>query len=183
VTPEVDWNRLLERCLGEGGPRDWRELVNAMVPVIRGTVPGGATRERIEDFAQELFFRLLEDDRRRLRMFDPALGVPFPAYLRVIAVRLRISLWRGRGERQREREVDLSGVAEILGIEPSVLRRLKIRELREAVDKLTPQQRLATHLLLDGLTVKEIARVLGLRDGGAASLLWRARQELRGLLG
>lgn len=181
MSSATDWNSLIGRCLAGGNDRDWHELVVKMAPVIRSVSPHGADSEWLRDFAQEVVLRLCEDDCRRLRMFDPSRGVPFPAYLRVIAARLRISLWRAQGTSGPV--VELNHVTDALGIEPDTWRRLEVRELRDATGSLPPQQQAAVGLLLDGLTVKEIANVLGLHDGGAAALLWRARQSLRELLG
>jgi RNA polymerase sigma factor (sigma-70 family) len=183
VSDTRDWNQLLARCLGGGGREAWNEFVVAAHPVIASALPPGCDVELVKDFVQSHFLRLFEDDCRRLRSFDPSLGVPFPAFLRVIAVRYRIDWSRGRIGSDLRRETDLGAVAETLGIAPDAERRLRSRELHEALERLSPQQRLATRLVLEGMSVKEVAGALALTEGGAAALLWRARQELREILG
>ncbi|MBM3316506.1 MAG: sigma-70 family RNA polymerase sigma factor [Candidatus Eisenbacteria bacterium] len=175
-----DWNSLLASCLDGGGRRAWSEFVAAAYPVIARVLPPGTDEAAIEDFVQSLLLKLLENDCRGLRSFDSSLGVPFPAYLHVIAVRHRID--RSRVSRSRP-AIDIEKAVEVLGVAPEAERRLQRRELLEAVERLSPQQRIAVRLLLEGLSVKELAGILGVTEGGAGALVWRARQELKVILG
>jgi RNA polymerase sigma factor (sigma-70 family) len=141
-----------------------------------------ADRETAGDLCQEVFLKLVEDDARRLRAFNAALGVPFPAYLRVITVRLHIDWLRGREHACAQRTVSFEGLESSPSTSPVAGERLAAREVREAVEALPPHQRLALELTLEGMTVKEVARTLALTEGGAAALLWRARQGLKASL-
>jgi RNA polymerase sigma factor (sigma-70 family) len=182
MTTSQDWNDLLAACLLRPSRQAWRAFLLLAYPIVMDTLRVRVDGELAKDLAQSLFLKLLEDDCRRLRAFDPTIGVPFPVYLRVITIRHHIDWTRGRTSRDHGRSVDLASVAEILGIAPDADARLVAREVREAVEKLPQQQRLGTQLLLEGMSVKEIARCMGLSEGGTAALLWRARENLRGLL-
>lgn len=179
----ADWSRLLARCLSSGDDAAWNEFLRAAYPIVARVMMGRADAETAKDLIQSVFAKLLEDDGRRLRAFDASFAVPFPAYLRVIAVRHAIDWSRSRGALDGSRHVDLTEVATTLGVDPEVHARERARELWEATEKLPAQQRTATLLLLEGLTVQEVARCMGLSEGGAAALLWRARARLRELLG
>jgi RNA polymerase sigma factor (sigma-70 family) len=178
-----DWNQLLARCLDSNDGQARREFVAAAYAIVARIMAARANAIDAEDLTQGVFVKLFEDDGRRLRAFDVSLAVPFPVYLRVIAIRHAIDWTRSRGHRAALRQVDLEEVAKTIGLDPDADRRLMIRELQEAVPKLSRQQRKATQLLLEGLTVQEIARCIGLSEGGAAALLWRARKHLRELMG
>jgi len=179
----AEWNRLLARCLDAREDGAWREFVRAAYPVVAGVMAARTDAETAEDLTQGVFAKLLDDDGRRLRAFDPSLRVPFPAYLRVIAVRHAIDWSRSRGALDGSQRVNMVEVAATLGVDPEVYARERARELWETAEKLSAQQRTAILLLLEGLSVQELARCMGLSEGGAAALLWRARARLRQLLG
>jgi RNA polymerase sigma factor (sigma-70 family) len=177
-----DWNELLARCLQTRDRAAWREMVAATYAVIAAALSTWGDAETVKDLTQGFYLKLLENDCGALRAYDPSRS-PLPVYLRTVATRHAIDQGRKRGRRQAAREIDLESVAATLGIDPDAEDRVRSRRLHEAIEKLTPQQRLATRLLLEGTTVQEIARCMGLEDGGAAALLWRARNRLREILG
>jgi RNA polymerase sigma factor (sigma-70 family) len=177
-----DWNGLLARCLHSRDRDAWREMVAATHAVVTAALSTWGDAETVKDLTQEFYLKLLENDCGPLRAYDPSLS-PLPVYLRTVATRHAIDQGRKRGRRQAAREIDLESVAATLGIAPDAEDRVRDRKLHEAIEKLTPQQRLATRLLLEGMTVQEIARCMGLQEGGAAALLWRARKRLREIMG
>jgi RNA polymerase sigma factor (sigma-70 family) len=183
VKSAADWNRLLDRCLQTGDRAARHELVVAAYGIVAAVMAARTDAETARDLTQNVFVKLIEDDWRRLRSFDRSYRVPFPCYLRVIAIRTAIDWGRSRGESLRKRQCDLAEVEATLGVGPLAEDRLMSRELHEAVGRLPRQQQLAVRLLLEGMTVQEIALCLGICEGGAGALLWRARGRLRTLLG
>jgi RNA polymerase sigma factor (sigma-70 family) len=75
-------------------------LVHALRPVVQASVAGvlrsGASRAEVEDLVQEAFVLLLEDERRRLRAWDPSRGT---AYIKAIARNAVLSHLRGKAKR------------------------------------------------------------------------------------
>jgi RNA polymerase sigma factor (sigma-70 family) len=177
-----DWNGLLARCLHLRDRAAWREMVAATYAVVTAVMSTWGDAETVKDLTQGFYLELLENDCRRLRAYDPSRS-PFPIFLRVVATHHAIDQGRKRGQHPAESQIDLEAVAATLGIAPEAYDRVMARELHEAVGRLTPQQRLATRLLLAGMTVQGIARCMGLQEGGAAALLWRARKRLREIMG
>ncbi len=177
-----DWILLWTRCLA-GDREACRILAEAVYPPILSLF---ACRTKNEDDAcdltQTFFLRLFEDDKRRLRSFDPSRGVPLLSYLRVIATRQFIDWTRSRGRDRGGRRVDIEKCHELLGVEPDVARKLSMREIHDAVERLPERECIGSTLLLMGLRGPEIARAMGLTEGGVAALLWRARQNLRNAL-
>lgn len=177
--PGIDWNATLAACLHNPSRAAWKRFVEATHPVVMGTLCARADEETARDLCQSFYLKLLEDDCRRLRAFDPEFGVPLPAYLRVLVIRFHIDWLRGRASRAERAEIPLEALAGTLHEDPEALARLSAREIREAVEALEPHPGLAVRLVLDGLAVKEVAQLMGLTEGGAAALLWRARRELK----
>ena len=60
---------------------------------------------------------------------------------------------------------------------------LELRDLRAAIDKLTPEQRQVILLVgLEGMEYEEVGRILGVPIGTVRSRLSRGRDELRRLM-
>lgn len=51
--------------------------------------------ERADDLYQQVFVMLLEDDRRRLRLYDPEKGCSVASWIRIITIRAVINALRG----------------------------------------------------------------------------------------
>ncbi|WP_305788507.1 RNA polymerase sigma factor [Symbioplanes lichenis] len=110
------------------------------------------------------------------------------AWIWTIAVRRLVSALRGPGHRWLGGPVPLSDVPEEqLALVPSaedlVLLHVEHGELGTALDRLPSELRAVIQVTaVDGLTVKEAARYLGLPEGTAKTRLMRARARLRELL-
>lgn len=182
MTDPSQWEVILRGCIA-GDRLAWKELVHILRPFVLHTL-----RKRLNDedtaldLSQDVFTRLVENDCKRLLDFDFERGVPFEAYIRVIAVNLGTDWSRSRHARSLNREVDLEELIDFLGIEPATEKRLLLREVREAIEKLLEREKLAVKLQLEGWKIKEIAGVLGMSLGGASSLLHRAKEKLISLL-
>ncbi len=182
MTTTLDWERVIDRCVA-GDRTAWESLVESthffVLSILRRRI---GEDETARDLTQEVYGKLLADDCRRLRDFDPGRKVPFLSYLRVITVNLSIDWSRGRQAKARKKHVDLEDLLDTLTVEPDVDRNLAIAALREAVEKLPEHERAAVQLTLEGMKTREIARVMGMSDGGVSALLHRARGHLRDLL-
>ena len=94
-------DELIQRCIA-GDSDAWRRFVDQAAPVIYAAVrrvlsaPGRASDpDAASDIAQEVFVRLLKDDSRLLRRFDPA-RASLTTYLTVIAHSTAIDQTRRR---------------------------------------------------------------------------------------
>jgi RNA polymerase sigma-70 factor (ECF subfamily) len=129
--------------------------------------PGAA-----EDLVQESFLRLLDEHRRGRAPNDPR------AWIFRVCTNLVRSRFRRRVVADRSRGAlanhDLAESAE-----STVIRTEQRREVREALDSLPVEVRMALMLSAEGFTGREIARPLGRTEGATRNLLWRGRLELR----
>lgn len=110
-------------------------------------------------------------------------GAEPAAWIWTIAVRRLVSALRGPGHRwlggHRAPEVTETAPS----AEELVLLRVEHGDLGAALDRLPPELRaLIQATALDGLTVREAARLLGVPEGTAKTRLMRARARLRELL-
>lgn len=116
---------------------------------------------------------------------DPA------AWIWTIAVRRLVSVLRGPGHRwlgtapppDEESTPDRPGIVTAPSPEELVLLRIEHGDLGDALNRLSPELRaIIQATALDGLTVREAARLLGVPEGTAKTRLMRARARLRELL-
>lgn len=178
---DPDWGELVRRSVA-GDEVAWNELLRRTYsPVLDYLGYLAHDPDVAQDLTQSLFLRLLENDFRRLRGYDPSLGVPLPAYFCVIAYRMYLDYARSGYARERDRATDIAGLEHILTAPPEAEYRLAERELRTRVDGLPAQQRTAVLLRERGLSYEEIARVMGIGSGGVGALLSRARERLSAL--
>jgi RNA polymerase sigma factor (sigma-70 family) len=111
-------------------------------------------------------------------------GAEPAAWIWTIAVRRLVSALRGPGHRRLGRASPLAGeVVTAPSAEELVLLRIEHGDLGTALDRLSPELRAVIQATaLDGLTVREAARLLGVPEGTAKTRLMRARARLRELL-
>ena len=80
-------------------------------------------------------------------------------------------------------EVDIDEIAPMLSVQPRAMASLEWRDLRAAIDKLTPEHRQVILLVgLEGMEYEEVGRILGVPIGTVRSRLSRGRDELRRLM-
>jgi RNA polymerase sigma factor (sigma-70 family) len=182
ITP-AEWEVILRGCIA-WDRLAWKKLVHTLRPFVLYTLRKRLNDEdTVLDQSQEVFLKLVENDCRRLRDFDFDRGVPFEAYIRVIALNHGTDWNRSHLARSSEREVDLEALIDCLGIEPSAEKRLLVREVLDVVERLPAKDGTAVRLQLEGWKIREIGDVLGMTTGGVSSLLHRAIQKLSDLLG
>ncbi len=108
---------------------------------------------------------------------DPA------AWIWTIAVRRLVSALRGPGHRWVGAVVTPYAQMVSPSSEEVVLLRVEHGDLGAALNRLSPELRaIIQATALDGLTVREAARLLGVPEGTAKTRLMRARARLRELL-
>jgi RNA polymerase sigma-70 factor (ECF subfamily) len=128
-----------------------------------------------EDVVQESFLRLVRQHQAGRPPDDPR------AWLFRVATNLIRSGFRRRSVAERYQPVMReTGTAE--SAESSAMRSEDHRALAEALARLPVDVRTALMLSAEGYTGREVAQILGKREGATRSLMWRGRVELRRLL-
>jgi len=133
----------------------------------------------VEDLGQDVFLNVF----RTLSEFDPGRGVPFAAWLFIVARNRCTSELRNRGDR---RFVDLDAIAHLSSTGHSAEEDLLARERREALrNSLEQLPEPFRHTLLKslaGMSLEEIAIAEGVSSGTAKSRLFRARERMKVLV-
>ncbi|MEU6741042.1 RNA polymerase sigma factor [Streptosporangium sandarakinum] len=151
-----------------------------------------ADADLVDDALQDTFVAVWRDARR----YDAA-GGEAAAWIWTIAVRRLISALRRAGAAPRAAgTVRLTGLAELTepagsgeaglvtrSAEDAVLVGVEHGDLGTALARLSPDLRAALQAtVLDGLTVREAARLLGVPEGTVKTRVMRAKAQLRGYL-
>ncbi len=132
----------------------------------------GADPHEADDLMQDAFVRLAEGLGRGEPVLSP------PAYLRGIARNLLIA--RRRRQRQQAPTVAWADAVDRLAIEPHAFDDARVAALRRCIDRLGGRVRSAVEWHhVEGLSYREAARRLGIKEHGIKSLLGRARDALR----
>ena len=167
---------MLARCL-EGDQNAWCGFVDRYARVIYASVQR-VLQSRLsvghpvlaEDVVQDVFLRLVRDDFRVLRAFNPK-RASLVTYLTVIAHSTTIDALR----RKRLVTEPLDGRPE-----PSVSTQDKPQALELPPGLLSPRQQLVLILLFDkGLSVKEVSAALGIDPQSVRSAKSKAINKLR----
>ena len=108
-------------------------------------------------------------------------GGAVPAWIWGIGIRRLLDSVRRVSVVERVRERFSSGDAgPVASAEESVLMGVEYGDLGTALDRLSPElQEVLRAAVLDGLTSRECARLLGIPEGTVKTRLMRARQQLR----
>ena len=160
--------------------KDIVEVYDALRPSLLAYLVGlGLVRYEAEDVVQDTFLRLIRyleehHDEEHLR----------PWIFRV-AHNLTIDQFRSGRYRAAESGVEASSLHEVLpyaGLNPeeNAIRQEQWRMARQAIARLTPQQRYAVLLRSEGLRYREIGEVLGMGTKRVAELIQRALVRLAG---
>jgi RNA polymerase sigma-70 factor (ECF subfamily) len=159
-----------------GDKKAWDAFVGRFVPVIYAAVsrtlgahPSPAGQHDIEDVVQDVFVRLLGDDYRLLRTYDPA-RASLVTWLTIVARSTALDhLRKRRPEAANIEIVDLPAPAPAEGAAVEFPPHL-----------LTERQRLVLHMAFDEqMSVEEIARLLGVDAQTVRSTRHKAIQRLR----
>ena len=165
----------LKSCLN-GDKRAWDAFVERWAGVLLAAV-GRTLRGRlgiveqsdIEDAVQDVFVRLLKDDFRLLRSYDPA-RASLATWLTLVARSAAIDRLRQRGPPAAPLEADHAAPTSRQADPPVPI----------PWHLLTPRQRLVLRLLFDEqMTVPEAARFMGVDEQTVRSAKHKALSRLR----
>ncbi len=165
----------LQPCL-DGEPGAWSTFVERYARVIYAAVRktiGGNDAELLDDLVQDVYVRLVRNDMKALRSFEPDRGASLTTWLTIIARSIAIDELR----RRRLETASLDAIAS----EPEPPTDPSIRhELTIPLEVLTERQRLILSMLFDeGLSVSQAARVLDVDDQTVRSTKHKAMLRLR----
>ena len=166
----------LERCL-KGDPIAWESFTHQFAGVIHRAVARTLARhgsragaEECQDVIQNVFLRLIKDDYRLLRSYDPSRSA-LTTWLTLVARSAAVDHLR----RRRMKLVPLDELAVAVADPPDQGREVKVPE-----GLLSPRQSLVLHLLFDrDLDVAEVARLLGVEAQTVRSTKHKALTLLR----
>lgn len=184
---------ILEQCVQEN---DCESLIREYFALIAKTVSkiltikvGNPTAADAEEIAQEVIFHLLDNERKRLRAYDPEKGTSLEGWLILITNRLTINYLRKRDPLaiSRRRYLNFIDVPEShlkVRHKSRAEDRTLITQVMEAVEQLPPQEKLVFKLhYLDGLDFKAIAGYLNKEVGTVHVCKSRAIKRLKNKLG
>jgi len=172
----------LKSCL-EGDKQAWDALVRRYAGLVYSAVrrimqagSQGITREDLEDTVQDVFVRLLKDDYRLLRRFDPE-KASFTTYLTVIARSVALD----NVKKRKLPTVDLQPeVAESLSDHSPITHEQDKQASDLPLHLLTGRQKLVLKLLYDReMPVSEAAKLLNVDEQTIRSTKHKALTRLR----
>lgn len=173
-------DKVLAKCL-QGQKWAWDAFVQRYAPVIMAAVGRilsarglSRDRQRAEDISQDVFLRLIKDDFRLLRTFDPS-RASLPTWLTIIARSSAIDSVR----RRQFQSVPLEQAPPI-AVPPSEPSEPASATEHLPVGLLSARQKLILHLLFDRqMDTSAIAKLLGVSAQTVRSTRHKAIQRLR----
>jgi RNA polymerase sigma-70 factor (ECF subfamily) len=177
---------LVDRCC-RGDRAAWDEFVARFYEIARAAArqtllrsTRSAPSEDIENIAQTVFVSLVEEDHRRLKQY--AGRCPLRSWLWSVTIRNTLNYLRGESLR-RGRSLDAEPllVPESGGRDaPGVATAEQLKKLESYFAKLNPKERLALRLhYTDGLSQKQVAKILNVAENTIGALISRARSKLQ----
>jgi RNA polymerase sigma-70 factor (ECF subfamily) len=176
VPMEVD----LEGCI-RGDPEAWSVFVESsaglILTAVRRALRGSGPSD-VEDAVQDVYVRLVREDFRLLRQFDPSRAA-LSTWLTLIARSAAIDHVR----RRRTREVAHEGLERAADPAGPTPERSPVETPELPLHVLTARQRLVLRMLFDEeMSVPEAAAVLGVDEQTIRSTKHKAISRLRDLL-
>lgn len=161
-----------------GDRSSWDAFLREYSGIIRSTVrwvlrarQGKANEDDVAELVQDVLVRLVEHDYRLLRTYD-ASRATLATWVRVIAR----SMARNAMRRKRVERVSLD---ENL-VPPAAATASRTPDVEVPTGLLSARQRLVLHLLFDrDMEVREVARLLGVREQTVRSTKHKALERLR----
>jgi RNA polymerase sigma-70 factor (ECF subfamily) len=130
-----------------------------------------------EDLTGQVFVKVLEAVQR-----DTLWNKSFRAWLYRIAHNVVVDHFRKHGN-QKIVELEESVISHDEGLEGTVTNRLQLERVQQALHKLTEEQAQVIVLRFgEGLSNREVAEIMGKREGAIKGLQHRAVKALRRLL-
>jgi len=161
----------------------WRMFLVAVGPILRGLCRrSGLSDDEIEDIAQSLVLRLLEQDCKALRQVTVEDEDKFFGWIKVVASRIVIDYVRHSSViHGRDIQFGESRWEEIMSADGTGVIERRIM-LEDAAKKLTDEEQTLFWLEYGGLKDKEIATILGIELLATQQRLSRLRKKLKGIL-
>ncbi len=185
----------LARCrASEPGVRE--EFLDAYGPLVRFAMSSVLRQrgvrlepEETDDLFQSLLLSFFDRDCRRLKMYDGRGGASFATFIRVCATRQTLDHLRHLRRQPTFVREDAAGEGRSLfddmadptaDPEAAAANEERIRHLRDLVEALPPREQLLVRLhFVEGQSIPEVARVLGITDNATHVLKSRLRAKLR----
>lgn len=197
--PHASGNDFVARCRA-GQPGIKEEFVSSYGPLVRFAAFSILRKKdvrldenEVDDLIQGLTLFFLEQDCRRLKMYTGRDGASFATFVRVCACRHTLDQIR-RWQRQpvlvrdastgEERSIFEELRSPQSGPEETVAAREQVSRIRDLVKGLPKRERILVRLhFVEGLSVPEVANVLGLSSNATHVIKSRLRTRLREALG
>jgi RNA polymerase sigma-70 factor (ECF subfamily) len=175
TVPRTDAQLLTAVADGDRGAL--RELHDRHQPWINARLRRRcADTDVVAEAVQDTFVAVWESARRWNQRGEPA------AWMWGIAIRRLIGVLRARG-RWAPVAAATRETADVVAAEDTVLLGVEHGDLADALGHLSPELRdVIRATVIDGLTTREAAHLLGIPPGTVKTRAMRARQQLRGAL-
>jgi len=194
-SPHQKGHDFLARChAGEAGIRE--EFLESYGPLVRFAMSSVLRQkgvrleaEEMEDLFQSLLLSFFDRDCRRLKLYDGRGGASFATFIRVCATRQTLDHLRHlRRQPTFVRDEAATGSRSLFddmadpsaGPEARASTDERLRQLRDLVAALPPREQMLVRLhFVEGQSIPEVARVLGITDNATHVLKSRLRTKLR----
>lgn len=179
-----NFSTILQQALS-GDENAWDELFVILWPVIYGVISSKVANTRlgghIEDMAQNILVKLLDDNAKRLRLFSPEKGM-LERFVARVARNYAIDLLRSPSNSFNH--IDIDELTFLSGSEEAPLPMLEQWEIDAAMGTLSEREREVIQLhYQDHLEATEIAEKLNLTASTVRSEKSRALKKLRHFFG
>lgn len=189
--------RLLARCLQTGTNEDWQRLTAVLQPLIMGVAYRTASRwqpsvqkELVDDLAQEIFLKLLDQDAKALRRFTPTGPDSLFSFVKVIAANHVFDRMKSRVPRRQGGDSGREALTDNTTSAPNSHfseQRLLVRSIEDALIAVTQGENSSRDRAIfllhyrHGLTAEAIAKIshFGLSTKGVESTVHRLRASIR----
>ncbi|MCW7498470.1 sigma-70 family RNA polymerase sigma factor [Leptospira levettii] len=169
-----------------GSGSAWSEFVDEYYPVISGTVKQHSSNLDVEEIAQKLYLKCIQDEHEFLRNFKGNSKIAFKKYIsettKFIVWDLRTKNLKNRAKFSSSDEV----LDSIVSKEPSPEEQYNSVEISEtlmnAIMQLELKQREVIFLLMQGFTHKEISEKMKSPLNTVLSWSHRAKINLKNIL-
>jgi RNA polymerase sigma factor (sigma-70 family) len=176
----IDLNTLIDGCI-QGDESSWITFFRIFHPTIKGTATQFRNIEDPEDIAQKVYFKLIEDEHKRLKIFKGDHLISFKNYLKKITKFVCLDEWK-----KARKDPEYLETHEIESFPHSIELKeaysIPIDTWQEALMQLQPQPRESIELLKLGFTNQKISEIMGVPIGTVLSWNKRSKEKLKKIL-
>jgi RNA polymerase sigma-70 factor (ECF subfamily) len=168
---EDDFNSIIAACIKRNKNAE-RILIKMHFGFAKSVcMRYSSNNEETEEMMNDGFLKMFNN----LERFDNTL--PFKAWLRTIMVNTAIDYYRKN--KKFENNVSIENM-DFISLDEDIISRISAKEILKLVQRLTPSYRMVFTLhVIEGYTHREIADVLGIKEGTSKSNLQDARKKLQ----